>query len=82
MMVHSPYPEADKDVRVPINVRYTPCTEGDAQLIVDLLAGEYMSDPSDYGSHAMETQVFTENGVGKGLTRMQVLRMLIRYKSS
>ena len=82
MMVRPPYPEASKDARVPINVLYTPLTEGDAQLIVDLLSGQYMSDPSDYGSHAMENQIFTEKGVGKGLTRMQVLRLLIRYKAS
>lgn len=81
MMVHPPYPEANKDTRVPINVRYMPLTDGDAQLIVDLLSGGYMQD-SDYGSHAMENQEFFEKGIKKGLTRMQVLRMLIRYKAS
>lgn len=82
MMIHPPYPEIDKDSRVPINVHYSPLTEGDAQLIIDLLSGKYMQDDRDYGAHAMENQVFTEDGVSKGLTRMQVLRMLIRYKAS
>lgn len=82
MMVHPPYPEMDKDEKVPINVHYTPVTEGDAQLIIDLLSGKYMKDLGDYGAHAMENQVFFEDGIEKGLTRMQVLRMLIRYKSS
>ena len=41
-----------------------------------------MKDLGDYGAHAMENQVFFEDGIEKGLTRMQVLRMLIRYKSS
>jgi hypothetical protein len=82
MMVHPPYPEMDKDEKVPINVHYAPVTEGDAQLIIDLLSGKYMKDLGDYGAHAMENQVFFEDGIEKGLTRMQVLRMLIRYKSS
>lgn len=30
MMVHPPYPEMDKDEKVPINVHYAPVTEGDA----------------------------------------------------
>lgn len=80
MMVHPPYPELDASVRVPINCMYTPLTDGDAQLIVDLLSGEYREDPLDYGARALETQEFTENGIKKGLTRAQVLRMLIRYK--
>lgn len=82
MMVHPPYPEMNKDEKVPINVHYAPVTEGDAQLIIDLLSGKYMKDLGDYGAHAMENQVFFEDGIEKGLTRMQVLRMLIRYKSS
>ena len=82
MMVHPPYPEMDKDEKVPINVHYAPVTEGDAQLIIDLLSGKYMKDLGDYGAHAMENQAFFEDGIEKGLTRMQVLRMLIRYKSS
>lgn len=82
MMVHPPYPEIDKDQIVPINMHYSPLTDGDAQLIIDLLSGKYMRDNTDYGAHAMENQIFTEDGIGKGLTRMQVLRMLIRYKAS
>ena len=81
MMVHPPYPEIDKDQKVPVNVYYSPVTEGDAQLIIDLLSGKYMADNGDYGAHAMENQVFFEDGIYKGLTRMQVLRMLIRYKA-
>ena len=81
MMVHPPYPEIDKDQKVPVNVHYSPVTEGDAQLIIDLLSGKYMADNGDYGAHAMENQVFFEDGIYKGLTRMQVLRMLIRYKA-
>lgn len=83
MMVHPPYPEMDKDEKVPISLHYSPMTEGDAQLVIDLLSGKYMKDDKgDYGAHAMENQMFYEDGIEKGLTRMQVLRMLIRYKSS
>ena len=83
MMVHPPYPEMDKDEKVPISLHYSPMTEGDAQLLIDLLSGKYMKDGTgDYGAHALENQMFYEDGIEKGLTRMQVLRMLIRYKSS
>ena len=82
MMVRPPYPSAENDERVPINLHYTGITKEDAQLIVDLLSGKYCSDTNDYGIHAMENQEFTEDGIGKGLSRMQVLRLLINYKSS
>jgi len=64
---------------VPINMVGRRLTENDAKLILGILRFEYVKRGDESVSRDMLNREFYEDGMGKGFTCKQVLRMLIPY---
>ena len=64
---------------VPINMVGKRLAENDAKLILDILRLNYVMRGDEMLSRDMLDREFYENGMGKGFTCKQILRMLIPY---
>jgi len=68
---------------VPILTLFTKLTEGDANLIVEILQGVHCADKNAHGAGILGQQYVQEDGKGNlieyGITNGEVLRMLMRF---
>lgn len=72
-----------RKAQVPINMMFTKLTEGDAELILQILKGEHCKDKNAYGVNmlAQEYVQYDDRGnlIEYGMTNLEVLNLLLRY---
>ena len=75
MVLNRHFSENEKKV-VPISMHHAKMTEGDADLIIDILNGKYSVNGAKM--QAALSQHFVDNNVDYGMTNLQVLNLLIQ----
>lgn len=72
-----------RKAQVPINMLFTKLTEGDADLILQILKGEHCKDKNAYGVNMLAQEYVQYDSRGNlieyGMTNLEVLNLLLRY---